>query len=108
MKKLYALMEEWSKVMEPGNTPPIDVFPFLKWVPESLLGQWRTRAQHVSNEMNGLYNDWHEYVNRRRLQSGSRDCFLDRLLDNEEKNGLNKHAMYFLCGTLMEVSAAFC
>lgn len=23
MKKLYALMENWSKVMEPGNTPPV-------------------------------------------------------------------------------------
>lgn len=102
MKKLYALMEDWSKVMEPGNTPPLDVFPFLKWVPESLLGMWRSRAQHVSREMNGLYCDWHEYVGRRRRSSGSRDCFLDRSLDREDKNGLDKHALYFLCGTLME------
>ena len=42
MVKLYALLENWSKVMEAGNTPPVDIFPFLKWVPESLLGVWRS------------------------------------------------------------------
>ncbi|KAH7412293.1 putative cytochrome P450 [Phaeosphaeria sp. MPI-PUGE-AT-0046c] len=102
MKKLYSLMENWSKVMEPGSTPPVDIFPFLKWVPEQFLGMWRTRAKEVSNEMNELYNTWHQYVIDRRMTSGSRDCFLDRLLDQEEKLDLDRHALYFLCGTLME------
>lgn len=102
MKKLYDVMEDWSKVMEPGNTPPVDVFPWLKLVPEQLLGMWRSRAQDVSNEMNKLYNEWHQYVIDRRQESGSRDCFVDRLLNQEEKIGLDRHALYFLCGTLME------
>lgn len=78
MKKLYALMENWSKVMEPGNTPPVDIFPFLKRVPEQLMGNWRSRAQDVSNEMNKLYDEWLQYVIDRRAASGSHDCFLDR------------------------------
>lgn len=102
MQKLYSLMEKWSKVMEPGNTPPVDVFPFLKWLPERLLGMWRSRAQHVSNEMNMLYDEWHQHVIDRRDVSGSRDCFVDRLLDQEEKIGFDRHSLYFLCGTLME------
>lgn len=102
MQKLYALMENWSKVMEPGNTPPVDVFPFLKWVPEQLLGNWRSRAQDVSSEMNKLYDAWIQHCIDRRQKSGSMDCFVDRLLDHEEKNGLDRHAQNFLCGTLME------
>ena len=102
MVKLYALMENWSKVMEPGNTPPVDIFPFLNWVPEKLLGMWRSRAQDVGKEMSSLYSEWVEYVVERRKDSGSRDCFLDRVLDQSEKLSLNKHAIYFLCGTVME------
>ncbi|KAK5655502.1 hypothetical protein OQA88_5773 [Cercophora sp. LCS_1] len=102
MVKLYALMENWSKVMEAGNTPPVDIFPFLKYVPEKLLGMWRSRAQNVSDEMNALYSEWVEYVVDRRKDSGSRDCFLDRVFDQGEKIDIDRHGLYFLCGTLME------
>jgi uncharacterized ParB-like nuclease family protein len=34
MQKLYQLMDHWSKIMEIGATPPVDVFPWLKYVPE--------------------------------------------------------------------------
>ncbi|KAK3322656.1 cytochrome P450 [Apodospora peruviana] len=104
MVKLYALMENWSKVMEAGNTPPVDIFPFLKLVPEKFLGMWRSRAQNVGKEMNALYSEWVEYVIERRKNSGSRDCFLDRVLDQDAtgKLDIDRHGLYFLCGTLME------
>ena len=104
MEKLYSLMENWSKVMEPGNTPPVDIFPLLKYVPESLLGNWRSRGQNVGDEMNALYDEWLGRVVKRRQESGSKDCFLDRLLDQKDagKLEMHNHAIYFLCGTLME------
>ena len=102
MVKLYSLMENWSKVMEAGNTPPVDIFPFLKLVPEKFLGMWRSRAQDVGKEMTALYSEWVEYGIERRRNLGSRDCFLDKVLDQEEKIGLDRHGLYFLCGTLME------
>lgn len=102
MVKLYALMEKWSKVMEAGNTPPLDIFPFLKYVPEKLLGMWRSRAEDVGKDMNALYSEWVEYGIARRQNSGSRDCFLDRVLDQGEKVALDKHGLYFLMGTVME------
>ena len=102
MKRLYHLMEIWSKVMEPGNAPPVDAMPILKFVPEKLLGMWRSRAQSVNVEMNKLYDEWLGYVVGRRETSGSHDCFMDRVLDQEEKIRFDKHAIYFLCGTLME------
>lgn len=104
MEKLYALMENWSKVMEPGNTPPVDIFPFLKYVPETLMGNWKTRGKNVGDEMNALYDKWLNNVITRRETTGSKDCFLDRLLDQRDsgKVEMSNHAIYFLCGTLME------
>ncbi|TKA62575.1 hypothetical protein B0A49_08422 [Cryomyces minteri] len=102
MKKLYELMENWSKVMEPGNTPPVDIFPFLHWVPERFLGMWVSRAKNVSKEMNGLYAEYLNLVIKRRKEEGSRECSMDKVLDQNEKLNFNHHQLYFLGGVMME------
>ncbi|KAG8417128.1 hypothetical protein J3459_012616 [Metarhizium acridum] len=104
MKRLYSLMEAWSNLQEFGRSPPVDIFPFIKHLPEKLFGNWRTRAQRVGEQMNGLHEEWFNKVVERRKSQGSRDCFLDRALDQEDsgKLSLNRHALYFLAGTLME------
>lgn len=102
MKRLYELMEDWSVVMEPGNTPPVDIFPFLHWIPEKLFGNWRSRASHVGDAMNGLYSDMLEGLERRREKFGPRFSFMDRVLDQRDKLELNRHQLYFLGGTMME------
>lgn len=105
MKKLYAVMEDWSKVMEPGNTPPVDIIPIFKWIPEQLTGMWRSRAAHVGKEMNELYDDFLNKVIKRREELGPVDCFMDRMLDQQEKTGSDNHATYFMCGNLMEAGS---
>lgn len=47
MVRLFSLMNEWSKILEIGATPPVDSFPLLKLVPERFLGNWKTRATRV-------------------------------------------------------------
>lgn len=96
MKRLYDLMENWSVVMEPGNTPPVDIFPFLHWIPESVFDRWRSRASNVGDEMNGLYSDMLKQIEARREKVGSRGCFMDRVLDQQEKLELNRHQTWFL------------
>ncbi|KID68700.1 Cytochrome P450, partial [Metarhizium hybridum] len=104
MKRLYRLMEAWSDLQEFGSTPPVDIFPLIKYLPERLFGNWRTRAQHVSKQMNSLHQEWLNKVVERRKSQGPRDCFLDRALDQEDsgKLPLDRHALYFLAGALME------
>ena len=72
MKRLYDLMENWSVVMEPGNTPPVDIFGFLHWVPERVFGNWRSRARNVGDEMNQLYSDMLTQLEERREAVGSK------------------------------------
>ncbi|OAA43301.1 Cytochrome P450 [Metarhizium rileyi] len=104
MKRLYDLMKDWSGVLEFGNAPPVDVFPFIKYLPERLFGNWRARAHGVSKQMNGLHEEWLNNVVERRKSQGSRNCFMDHALDRKEsgKLSLDRHALYFLGGTLME------
>ena len=102
MTQLYEMMEGWSKVMEPGNTPPVDIYPFLHFVPQRFFGNWVSRAQHVSSEMNKLYSRMLEHVRQRRDTVGDRGSFIDLVLAQNEKLGLTDHQLYFLGGVLME------
>jgi len=105
---LYDLMEIWSKVMETGATPPVDIYPFLHWVPQSTFLNWVDRATHVQKEMNHLYSDFLHDIRARRAKLGSRGAFMDRALDQAESekhaDGLtySDHELYFMGGTLTE------
>ena len=102
MSRLFALMDKWSLVMELGATPPVDSFPLLKWVPQRLLGNWRTRAKEVGVMMKSLYSEVLHQVEERRERGINRDSFMDRVLDQQEKNQLSRNELYFLGGVLME------
>jgi hypothetical protein len=77
MTKLYDLMKNWSKVMETGNTPPVDLIPALHYVPESLLGNWKSHAKDVNKEMNELYWQYLDIVLRRRKKNVKKESFID-------------------------------
>lgn len=101
--QLYSMMEEWSEVMETGATPPVDIIPALKWVPEGLLGNWITRSRNVGKAMDNLYGSLVRHVQRRRAKVGSRDSFLDSILDQPKLvQDLTPNQINFLCGVVLE------
>lgn len=104
MRRMFELMEHWSLVMELGNTPPVDFYPFLKWIPERFLGNWISRANQVKEEMHSLYQDLVEDVIKRRDALGPRESMMDRVLDQQDvgKLTLTKHQLYFLAGIVIE------
>ncbi|KAL9584150.1 MAG: hypothetical protein Q9203_004783 [Teloschistes exilis] len=99
---LYELLEEWSKVMEPGATPPVDIFPFLNYLPERLFNNWRTRCSNLGRAMDKLYGGMVTRVKARRLRTGSKDSFLDSVLDQQDKLQFSRNELNMLCGVLME------
>lgn len=88
--------------MEPGNTPPVDIYSFLHYIPQQFLGNWIGRAKGVSTEMNNLYAQYLDRVELRRRTVGSTGSFMDIALDQNEKLDLSRHQLYFLGGVLME------
>lgn len=102
MVELYELMEEWSKVMETGATPPVDILPILKFVPERFFGNWITRSRNVGKAMDALYGRMVSRVMQRRTKSGNQGSFLDGVLDQQDKLNLSRNEINFLCGVMME------
>lgn len=101
MRRLYALMEQWSELLEPGNTPPVDVFPWLKMLPERLFDDYKSRSLAVGRQMEALYEDILCDVQTRR---GTRNVgsFMDVVLDRMDKLELPRDQLRFIGGVLME------
>jgi cytochrome P450 len=95
-------MEKWSKVMETGATPPVDIFPFLKLVPEGLFGNWVSRSREVGDAMQSLYGRMVQRVVKRRETKGNHGSFLDGVLDQQKELNLTQNQLNFLGGVLME------
>ncbi|MCJ1468497.1 hypothetical protein MMC07_007126 [Pseudocyphellaria aurata] len=100
--ELYEIVKHWSALMEAGATPPVDIIPILKWVPERFFGNWITRSKNIRKAMDKLYGRTVSHVMQRRLKSGSRGSFLDGVLDQQEQLNLTRNQLNFLCGVLME------
>lgn len=95
-------MEKWSLVLETGATPPVDSWPLLRWIPQQLMGNYRTRATEVGNLMTGLYTDVLHRVQERRREGNDMKSLMDIILDKQEKNQYSEHQLAFFGGTLME------
>lgn len=103
MRHLYAVLDGISEIFEPGATPPIDIFPFLAWLPESLFNNWKSRAREVAQTMDKVYGPLVDRVLKRR-ESGSefRESYLDMVLDQQEKLQLTRHEIDLMVGNLLE------
>lgn len=101
MARLYHLMESWSELMETGNTPPVDIFPWLKLIPQQLFGNYKSRSLAVGKQMERLYEDMLQVVLQRR-QTRNAGSFMDVVLDQQEKTQLPRDQLRFIGGVLME------
>jgi cytochrome P450 family 619 len=102
MQRLEELLQKWARINEFGATPPVDIFPFLKVIPESWLGNWVTRARVVHGHMHSLYIGLLNSVKKRREAIGSQNTVIDRLLDQQEKTGLTTHQITLLAGVTIK------
>lgn len=100
--ELYDLMERWSEVMETGATPPVDFFPFLKLLPESLFNNWVQRSLSVGQRMKRLYSETRAKVLARRQLHGSQHSLMDRILDQQDKLQFTENELDFIGGVMME------
>ena len=102
MKRFEVLLRQWAEINAFGATPPVDVVPILDWVPERFLGNWKSRARVVHDEMQSLYDGLHKLVLSRRQRVGSTNSIIDRVLDQREKNPLTDHQISMLSGVTIK------
>ena len=87
---------------EIGATPPVDLLPVLKYLPERLWGNWKTRARLLRETVTDHYTPLVDRVIERRAMGRKLNSFLDGLLDQQDKLGLRRDQIDIMCGNLLE------
>jgi cytochrome P450 family 619 len=102
VKRLYHVQDQFTAIMETGATPPVDVFPILKSLPD-FLSPWRKWALSIRKEQRTLYFELLQDVKDRLEHGISRNCFMDTLLTSEKsKHNLDEEHIAYVGGVLME------
>ncbi|KIX97095.1 uncharacterized protein Z520_07209 [Fonsecaea multimorphosa CBS 102226] len=103
---VYDAMDNYNASLEVGANPPVDEFPFLRYIPDS-MAYWKRRAKGSFKCMDDTWNEARRLVNVRRQKGIKRDCIIDAILDGE-KHGeleLNDHQLNHFMGVLVEGGA---
>ncbi|RHZ50537.1 hypothetical protein CDV55_103176 [Aspergillus turcosus] len=102
-KDVSEMIEEWLEAIEPGANPPVDLIPWLWYMP----GNWKKRAYRMRQRMDAVWGKARQLVEERRARDDKRECMIDMKLDDYNKNGwpMSQHAFNNLFGELMEAGA---
>ena len=99
---LQKIMTELSALGEIGATPPVDLLSVLKYIPQRLWGNWRTRAALLRKSIIDLHSPLVDQVIQRREMIGKSNSFLDGVFDQQEKLELTRNEIDVMCGNLLE------
>jgi cytochrome P450 len=84
-------------VLEMGKLPPVDLFPFLNWVPERLAG-WKRQVMDVKRRQEVLFGGLLRQVKERVDGGKSTGCFMEEAYRCREEWGLSD-AMLMYCSS---------
>lgn len=81
----------WEEILEPGAQPPVDLLPFLKYVPER-FASWKSLVRETRRRQRELYFGLLEECEAR-ISSGTHDgqeAFMDEVVKRQEQLGLTR------------------
>jgi hypothetical protein len=103
VQALYHAQDRFTAILEPGATPPVDAFSFLKNLPE-FLSPWKKEAKEIQKEQSSLYcgllGETKDRIRDQKLAS----CFMEKVLGDQKKTGFNEWQIAYLGGILVSYS----
>ncbi|KAL2206006.1 cytochrome P450 [Sarocladium strictum] len=105
VEALYHVQDQLTRIAEIGATPPVDMFPILKYMPD-FLAPWRSWARNIRKEHRALYFGLLRETQELVVQGKApEDAFMVRLLNEQEKSGYDDEHIAYIGGTLMEAGS---
>ena len=99
VQALYHAQEKFTEILAPGATPPVDAFPFLRFIP-TVFAPWKSRASAIRNEQQKLYRSLLNET-KAKLRGDKTECFMAKLLEGQVKSGLDEEHVVYTGGILV-------
>ncbi|KAF7369234.1 putative cytochrome P450 [Mycena venus] len=100
----YKVEHEWVTLLEPGATPPMDFFPFLKYVPEC-WAEWKTVAQSVRKLQRDMYFNLLDKTQERLQKGEPNGSYVEELIERQGELKLDREMIGYLGGVLIETGS---
>ncbi|CAH0022322.1 unnamed protein product [Clonostachys rhizophaga] len=97
--RFFKAQKLWLELLEPGNAPPVDMVPMLRWIPER-LASWKTDARYVRDYM---FEEYASYLESAQKLSGKAGvatpgqnkstrfrCLMAKILEDGLEDGKDK------------------
>ncbi|KAL4768641.1 cytochrome P450 [Aspergillus nidulans var. acristatus] len=104
VQALYDVQNRFTALLEPGAAPPVDGITFLRHIPE-FLAPWKRRAKEIRRDQRALYFRLYNATKERMAKGIRTGCFMEKLIDDQVKNGLDDEHTTYLGGILMEAGS---
>lgn len=82
-------MHKWSIEAEPGAQPPLDLLPFLRYVPEQ-WASWKTTVRRLRAVQQDIYVSLVRYCEKRIERGDYSGSALEAILPKLEERGIDK------------------
>jgi cytochrome P450 len=105
IKRIYSVLERFTKMTAPGAWA-IESFPSLTWVPQALLGNWKSYGQRVFEQDSAVYLDLWNRLKKETDAGVAKNCFTKTFyLNDPAKAGIDDLAAAYTCGGLIEAGS---
>jgi cytochrome P450 len=104
VQALYDVQNRFTGLLEPGAAPPVDGLTFLQFWPE-LCAPWKQRARQIRKDQNKLYFQLLNETKDSMRAGQSTGGFMEQLILNQEKSGLDNERVAYSAGVLLEAGS---
>ncbi|KAJ7595473.1 cytochrome P450, partial [Mycena floridula] len=95
------MVKLWGKLLEPGAHPPVDLLPFLKYVPER-WAPWKRACKEIRSLQRDLYFGLLDQCENRLRNGEGNGSYMEKVLERQEALGIDRELVGYLGGVLME------
>ncbi|KAK7692525.1 hypothetical protein QCA50_004155 [Cerrena zonata] len=95
IKEHYEIERQTELLIKPGEHPPIDAFPILRYIPERWT-RWRSMCRDIRNRQRKYFLNFVDRCLDRIANEKKTGCFMEYLLENGGEYGFNReNTLYF-------------
>ncbi|KAF8209631.1 cytochrome P450 [Mycena galopus ATCC 62051] len=97
----FNAQHEWDLLLEPGATPPVDLIPLLKCVPER-WAKWKRDCAKARKLQRQLYFGLLDETKERLSRGDENGSYMEEVLTRQEEFGMDREMTGYLGGLLIE------
>lgn len=87
--EFFEILHELEHAVTPGTHPPIDLLPFLKWVPDR-WAPWMKECYRIRDRRNKVHFTLLEECERRVARGDDANSFIEGILERQKEYDLER------------------